>query len=300
MHSLAQFIMRNPLSAALVAASSAVLSLLLPPLLLISGATIALVSLRNGAQQGALIIVLASIGTGILAYLSIGAALPVVWLALLHWLPLLVLSLILRATISLAFTLQFTAALGVLGVLGFYLALGDPAAWWISIVDQTLSELQQAEVIHDPDFLEQLRQIIEAWAPLLPGQIVSSLLLSLILALLLGRWWQSLLYYPGGFKEEMQRLRLGRPLALAMALLLGCSLALGWPILANLTLVVGLICTVHGIVLVHVLAALAGLSKIWLVLFYLLLLIVLSQLVLVLALVDAWVDFRNRFRKPHN
>ena len=296
MHGLAQFIMRNPLSAALVAASCAVLSLLLPPLLLLSGATVALVSLRKGAQQGALTIALASIGTGVLAYLSIGAALPVIWLALLHWLPLLVLAVVLRATVSLAFTLQYAALLGSAAVLGFYLILGDPAAWWINIVDATLSELQQADFVRDPLLLEQLREIIEAWAPLLPGQIVSSLLLSLVLALLLGRWWQSLLYYPGGFQQEMHSLRLGHPLALGMVLLLGLSLALGWPILINLALVVGLICTVYGIALVHALVALAGLSKIWLVLFYLLLFIVLSQLVLVLALVDAWVDFRSRLK----
>jgi len=296
MQGLAQFIMRNPLSAALVAASSAVLSLLLPPLLFVSGGAIALVSLRQGIQQGLLVIALASIGTGVLAYVSIGVALPAILLALLHWLPLLVLALVLRATISLALTLQFAAVLGVLAVLGFYLVLGDPAAWWMAIVDETFQNLQANGVVYEPELMERLRKILETWAPLLPGQIVSSLLLSSILALLLGRWWQSLLYYPGGFREEFHALRLGRVMALIMAVLMGFSLALGWPIVINLTLVVGLICTLHGIALVHALTALVGASKAWLVLFYLLLFIVLSQLVLVLALVDAWVDFRSRIK----
>jgi hypothetical protein len=296
MHALAQFIMRNPLSAALVAASSAVLSLLLPPLLFISGGTIALVCLRKGFQQGILVVVLASIGTGLLAYLSIGVALPAILLALLHWLPLLILALALRATISLAMTLQFAAVLGGLGVLAFYLLLGDPAIWWMNIIDQSFKDFEAAGVLSEPELMNQLRRAFETWAPLLPGQAISSLLLSSILALLLGRWWQSLLYYPGGFREEFHALRLGLPLAVIMAVLMGLSLALGWPIIVNLTLVVGLICTLHGVALVHALATIAKVSKAWLVLFYLLLFIVLSQLVLVLALVDAWADFRSRIK----
>ena len=288
--------MRSPLSAALVAASCAVLSLLLPPLLLLSGAAVALVTLRQGAWPGVLVVVLASLGTGVLAYAALGAPLPVIWLALLHWLPLLVLALALRVTISLAITLQLAALLGVIAVLGFYLVLGDPAAWWIDIIDQVLADFQEAGVFADPAMAERLGQLFKDWAPLLPGQVVSSVLLSLVLALLLGRWWQSLLYYPGGFQKEIHELRLAKPFALGMAVLLVLSIALGWPLLINLALVVGLVCTLHGIALVHAAVAITGLSKAWLVAFYILLFIVLSQLVLVLALVDAWVDFRARLK----
>ena len=288
--------MRSPWSAALVAASCAVLSLLLPPLLLLSGAAVALVALRQGVWPGVSVVALASLGTGVLAYAALGASLPVIWLALLHWLPLLVLALVLRATISLAITLQLAALFGLIAVLGFYLILGDPAAWWTAIIDQVLADFQKAGVFPDPVMAERLGQLLKNWAPLVPGQVVSSVLLSLLLALLLGRWWQSLLYYPGGFQKEFHELRLTKPFAFGMAVLLILSIALGWPVLINLALVVGLVCTLHGVALVHALVALAGLSKAWLVAFYCLLFIVLSQLVLVLALVDAWVDFRARLK----
>ena len=55
MKSLASFILRGPAQAILVTVLTGVLALALPPLSLISGAAIALITVRKGPQAGAII-----------------------------------------------------------------------------------------------------------------------------------------------------------------------------------------------------------------------------------------------------
>ncbi|MCB1822914.1 MAG: DUF2232 domain-containing protein, partial [Candidatus Competibacteraceae bacterium] len=148
----------------------------------------------------------------------------------------------------------------------------------------------------DQALLGQWLELLKAWAPWLPGQVVSAVLMVVLLALLLGRWQQALLFNPGGFRPEFHELRLGQPLAAFTLALFGSTLLLGWPPLANGLLALGMPYTVQGIALVHAMVFKRRLSPAWLVLFYLLLIPFLSQLVMALGVVDAWADFRNRIR----
>lgn len=70
---LAGFIMRGRSTAALVAATAGVLSWLFPPLLVIAGAAIALVTLRRGPAEGALAMLLGGLGAIGAAWLAFGA-----------------------------------------------------------------------------------------------------------------------------------------------------------------------------------------------------------------------------------
>lgn len=302
MRGLATLIMRGSPIAALVAAVSGILAMLMPPLALIGGAAVALVTLRRGPQQGLLVLVLATAGGSLLAMLAVGTPSLAPALALLLWLPLLVLAGILRASISLALTFQVAALLGVVAVIGFYLVLGDPAVWWRAITADMLNQLESAGVFPGPEVRSQFGEVFDAWAPLAPGQLVLSLLLSVLLALLLARWWQALLYNPGGFREEYHELRLGRPLAAITAALFGLSLFLAQPLLINLCLALVAVYLFQGIAIMHGVAARAGLAKAWLVAFYLALLLLpaLWQILLILAIVDAWIDFRARIKPAPN
>ena len=148
--------------------------------------------------------------------------------------------------------------------------------------------------------MEQLNKqvliLLKDWAPYLAGQVIGAALIFIISALLLGRWWQSLLFNRGGFGPEFQALRLGQALALFTLALFGLTVVSGWAPLANIVLVLGVLYTVQGIALVHALLAKLQLSSAWLILFYLLLIPLLSQVVMALGIVDAWADFRNRIR----
>jgi len=295
--SIAVFVMRGRSAAVLIAASTAVLFWLFPPLLIVSGAVVALVTLRRGAAEGALLAVLAGSSAGALAglLLGLGAMWPMVSVLLACWTPLWILAWLLRATVSLSVTLRAVALLGLLGVGGFYLVLGDPAVWW----SQTLDGLRQGLTMlpsGERATLEQLLDLLRSWAPLLPGQVVSAALLFVLAGLLLGRWWQALLFNPGGFRPEFHQLRLGRPLALLALALFGAAVLSGWPALSNLVLVLGTLYSVQGIAVAHALVFKLRLSPAWLLLLYLFLVPLLSQLVMALGIADAWADFRTRVR----
>jgi hypothetical protein len=297
MKALAAFVMRGRSSAALVAAAAAVLFWLFPPFLIGSGAAVALVTLRRGATEGAWVMALAGLGAVALTGLALGA--PWLMLEVLPacWLPVWLLALVLRATLSLPRTVQAAALLGLLGVAGFYLALGDPALWWGGVLEQWERQLAALAPGQPTDqaTLDQLLALLKASAPSLPGQAVGAGLLFVLAGLLLGRWQQALLFNPGGFRSEFHQLRLGRPLAVLALALFGAALLSGWPPLSNAALVLGLLYTVQGIAVVHAVAFKRHLSPAWLLLFYLLLLVpMLSQLVIALGVADAWVDFRNR------
>lgn len=299
MRSLAAYVMRGRSAAALVAATGAVLFWLFPPFLVVSAAAVALVTLRRGAAEGAALMALAGIGAAGLTWLTLGAPWPMLRVLLPCWLPLWSLALVLRATVSLARTFQLAALLGLLGVGGFYLALGDPAVWWGKVLAglrQELAGLAALGPAADRSALDQLLATFEGWAPYLPGQVVGAALLLVLLALLLGRWWQALLYNPGGFRPEFQELRLGRPLAALSLALFGAALLSDWPPLINALLVLGTLYTLQGVALIHAALFKLQLSPAWLLLFYLLLIPLLSQLVMGLGLADAWVDFRKRIR----
>lgn len=298
MRGLANLVMRGIPQAAAVAAGFGVLAFLLPPMVLLSGAAITLVALRQGPRQGLNVLLVASIGCALLAWLLIGAPTPGLGLGLLYWLPLLLLGLVLRNTISLALTLQAATLFGFVLLALVYLLFGDPEIWWTRMTGEMLRQMDEAGMFPGPEVAPTLAEFFRSWAPLAPGQLVFSMLLAVLLGLLMGRWWQALLYNPGGFQQEFHGLRLGRPAAAAMAALLLLSLLIGQsqPWIVNMTLVAGLIYLFQGLAIIHGLVGQANLGTIWLAAFYAALLFILPlwQFLLLFAVADAWIDIRAR------
>ncbi|MDX1655468.1 MAG: hypothetical protein R3310_09700 [Candidatus Competibacteraceae bacterium] len=297
MKALAGFIMAGRWQAALVAATTALLSLMLPPLLVFSGGALVLPTLRVGPRAGALTLAATLGGTILLALPVFGTAGPWLGLTLLaFWLPLWLLAVQLRRSVSLAATLQLAAGLGMVGVLLIYALLGDPAQWWLGVMEAFGPSFQAAGLdIGQPAF----RDYMVAVAPLMPGALMFSLLGYMVLALLLGRWWQAQLYNPGGFGQEFRELRLGRPAAAIAAGLFALATITGLPLLVNLALALALVYSIQGVALVHGVNRRAGLHRGWLVGFYVLLVLANVQiltLLCILGVVDAWVDFRARIK----
>ncbi|WHI50954.1 hypothetical protein P3339_21520 [Microbulbifer sp. MLAF003] len=124
------------------------------------------------------------------------------------------------------------------------------------------------------------------------------LVISATLALVLGRYWQALLYNPGGFRQEFHQLRL--PLWLAAVSMLLWVLCLVTPGYAFWGAVIAFPLEVAGIALIHWLVA----SRNWgiapLVAMYVMLVIgglPLAGFLCGLALVDSWIDIRGRSSK---
>lgn len=297
MRALAAYIMRGRLQAALVAVACAFLSVFLPPLSYVAGGVMALVALRHGGREALQVVGLALLGAAVLGFGLLGDPSRLLLLQGGFWLAVTGLALLLRLTVSLPLTLQGGALLGVVAVVATYLAVGDVASFWQSALDAGFGPLLESAAA-GPE-VQALRDLLLAWAPRFTGLLASAALFSVVVSLLLARWWQSLLYNPGGFRVEFHGLRLDRRLGLALVLLLAAGGFGGGPLsgfAADLAMPLLMAFALAGIGLVHALAARAQNSAFWLVGFYVLLVVLqpLALLVALAAVADSWLDIRRR------
>jgi hypothetical protein len=291
---LASFVMRGYPQASLVAAASALLSLLLPPFGLVSGAAIALVTLRRGVREGALLCLLATLGVGLLGTLALRTPWPALGTLLILWLPVWGLSALLRTFRSLSLTVAAAGVIGGLGVVLIHLLVPDTEATWMELLSP-LREVLAEDGAVDPQAAEAVFRAVARW---MTGAFVAALVLQWLLALFIGRWWQALLYNPGGFGQEFRELRLHRILGIAgLALLLLIGLIRGPGLIPDLLVALMPLYLLQGLAVAHQVHRARGLHVGWLFGLYVLLAVFpphAELLVACVGLVDIWVDLRAR------
>ena len=295
MRSLASFVMRGRMQAVLITVLFAGLSLPLPPLIYLSGGAVALVTLRVNPQFGLSVIMISGLLMSLLSLFASGSVLPGLVFVAIVWLPVWLLSVILRQTISLSYVIAVACGLGLLLTLAAHLIIGDPVIWWQQVLDQLLATMSQLGGSND-----ELAAASEQLARLMTAIVVVALVLNILFSLFVGRWWQALLYNPGGFKEEFHQLRLPKALALITIVVMLTSMFAqqGAGMLAgNLMIVLVFFYLLQGLAIIHSVVAERELSVGWLVGLYLLMLIALPQiaaLLMLLGVSDAWLDVRKR------
>lgn len=299
MQAFARYIMRGRLQAILTSVAATLLSLILPPLNYISSAVIALVTLRRGWKDG--LVVMAGTGAALAVVMALSKAdtLPAVILAAVIWLPVWLLSLVLRQTVSLSSTVSAAALLGGVTVIGVYLALDDPAQTWRELLDRFIDEIRRQ---NETSAADTLSQVLANAAPHMTGMAVAALMLGLILSVFLGRWWQALLYNPGGFRHEFHGLRLSRNFAIATLAVMALSAVGGevtTEVAANVLTVMATAYLLHGFGLLHGVVAARGINVGWLIGIYALTFLWPPSTLLLGAagFVDSWMDIRARLPK---
>lgn len=303
MKMLAAYLMRGRMQAIVVTAVMAALALLLPPLSYLSGASVALVTLRHGPREGLRLCLGATVAVVVLMLPLQQPPLFGVLFALMLWLPVWALSQNLRRTASPARSVLLGWVFAAMTLVSFYMAVETPAQWWLSFLRQalgpTLGDISATE-------MAQVEANLASLAQLMSGVMAAGLMATLIGCLLLGRWWQALLYNPGGFGDEFRKLRLGKVMAIA-----GVSLVLlyllwsqaaegGAPLLRDLMVLLQVAFALQGVAIAHALLKQRGEHRGWLIALYLLLVLFMGQVVLLLAIVgtvDNWFDFRGKFAR---
>ena len=283
MRALADFIMRGRMQAIVVVAGAAAL----PMLFWLCAAAGSLVLLRRGLNDA----------LGVLVW----AVLP----ALAWWYfgdprTLLVLSgsfglaLLLRNQNAWHRVMLCSVGLGLLYAWALGMVFGEPIAALAAELQKVLPDMlsdayQQLSV-------EEQARLGALLIPVLTGLLAALLQITTLLSLMLGRYWQALLYIPGGFGLEFRALRFSP--APAMVLLAGMLLA---PSLGVQAAMLAPLCSVPlvfaGIALVHGLVAQNRMSRFWLVGLYVTLALfmqLLYPLLAILAIVDSLFDFRGR------
>lgn len=294
MQALAGFVMRGRSQAALVAAATAVLSLLVPLAGILSAAAVALVTLRQGGSEGLVVGAFASLASGLLAFLVLGSPLPAIGFALALWLPVWVLAVVLRGSRSLGLVVQLAVLFGLLILVAVRLQTDDPAAFWAQVLEPMRQSLVEGQVLEAAGS-EQLVREIGRW---MTSAFAAAFYFQVVLSLFLGRWWQALLYNPGGFGAEMRALRVNRAVgALGLALLLALAVGIESQWAAELLLLLTPLFLLQGIGIAHALVDIFKAGRGWLVGFYALLILAMPHaeiLVAGLGLVDIWMDVRAR------
>ncbi len=292
--------MRGRMQAVLVAVVGMALSLIMPPLSYISGAVVGLVALRRGWRDGAIVMALAMVAVSLLMMLSLGHPMFALVYGVVVWLPVLVLTQVLRRSVSLQLTFIGALGIGLAVVVVVHVLLAEPVSWWRDQILQPLfaNVLAQGELSAEQRI--SLQQMIEITSQYMTGIVASALVLSSLFSLFIARWWQALLYNPDGFGQEFRSLRLGKTLAAITVL----TLALSYLQLGSFTVVVRevamlllVLAVLQGVALVHAVVALRKAHVGWLVGMYLLMFAALPQIAMVLAVtavMDAWLDLRRR------
>jgi len=277
---LAHYVMASEWRAALMASAL----LFLPLVSWMGAAIVALYGLRRGFTQApmvagipALVALAMTAGFGDSAMLIV-LVLTMVFAAVLH------------ATLSWVAVLQ--VALGVSIVL--VLLVGG-------LYEETLKALVVAiqEAVLGPGQLESLgvdAATIDAWmGSLAVGALSFVHMLSAFFALMFARALQAQAYNPGGFKAEFEAIRL-QPMFATGCLLIALFGFMLDPWMLRFTPVAALPLMLSGIALVHGLTGMRE-SKGLLIMFYAAMIFFTPYLLLllaVLAVVDAFVDFRTR------
>ena len=299
MRALTTYIMRGPIQAMLVTATLALVSLIpvLGMVSVLSGAAVALVTLRHGAKQGLQVLLGASLLTSIFMYFAFGTMILGLMFALLLWLPLLCLALVLRSSSSWSMLLDAAAAMGIAGITVFYLLVGDPLPFWQVALGQMLELMSSQDGMAE---LGQVKDQIPMIAEWMTGMLAAALVMGLVLSMMLARWWQSLLFNPGGFQQEFYGLRQSKIAALTVLVVLLFSLfdlGLISNLAGDIMITIVVVYSIVGLALIHALVAGAGKHPAWLVGMYVLMFVMPPHMMLALAsagFADSWLNFRER------
>lgn len=279
MKNLAQWAMLSRKNATLAAG----LCLTIPLFFWLGAALLALTILRQGLESS----------RSVLGWALLPA---IVWLSLGDPMPLVTalgasgLAIVLRQTVRLDRTMFVAAAMGI----GIYFLLPLLMPEILALILTSAEQVVDQALVHQPQILAEYKPHIYA---LIQGFLAAIYLLVIVLSLLLGRYWQSVLYNPNGFGQEFKQLMMPAAYSVvAMLLLLGVTALT--PELAGITPSLTVPLMLAGLALLHRLAS-SKVGSAWMVPVYVALFLFgpyIYTLLIFLAFFDSLFNFRARLK----
>ena len=295
---MASFIMAGRWQAIAFTGLFALLSLLMPPFAFFSSAAVALITLREGVQQALIVTLAASLMLALATLILPVDAFSGFISGLQQWLPMILLATLLARSGSWTYTLQILLLIVAGGLLVFHLSVSDPQQFWQPLVEPLVTGILQTqtnELGHSVKITEIVARL-STWASVI---IAIGLSMTWIISLFIARYWQSLLYHPGGFGEEFRELQMGKITALSLLGIVLLYLISDQQLFADLALLGMTFFVFHGLGLMHGLVKKMQMSKAWLIALYVLLLplfpssIIMLILLVSFGIIDSFADFRN-------
>lgn len=294
MRALAEFIMRGRMQACLIA----LVGNLLP---LISPATVGLVTLRQRFQDGLLVLLWAGLPLMAALFLEWTSAL-IALSSLVGLISVLIAGEVLKATTSWQLALVALLATCLIGVQAIAIPLDAETKTIAAKVSELIAdqEMVTADSNVSPFIGLMALTAMGLGVDSANGVLVLGFLawlagIGAIGALLLARWWQSLLYNPDGFQQEFHGLRFDRVIGSGlMTAVVACNVLapeyMTWASLFGLPLLLA------GLGLAHYVVKAKKLGVVWLIVLYVGLVLIgpLSMVLIVVGFLDSFLNLRTR------
>jgi len=291
---LGEYILAGRLQAVLFTSLLSMLGLVFPLFSYpASGVVPALITLRKSSNTGLQIIFGSMLVTLVLVVPAGISPYLVLVFVLGIWLPVWLCASVLRLTESQGKLLVTAAVFGLAYIVLTHLLLGDVTAWWRQWLDIWVKQ------VADSGKQGNLQELLVSAAPLMNAMTAGVLFVSLVITILLARWWQAHLYNRGGFRKEFHALELPRALVFVVVADLVLLLTGGTQkgsVAMDIMLLLMFVYLFQGIASVHRVVARKKMSRGWLTGMYLFMFL-LPQTVLFMAcvgMVDSWLVRRPR------
>ena len=253
----------------------------------ISAAVLALVTLRRGPGEGTYLLAWAVLPAGLLLAI-LGEMGPLGMIT-----GTTALAVVLRWTTSWPITLVSASLVGACTGLGLLVLGANYLAQFAAVFAELFANVEAR--------LSSGGQQVQLQAPgidTIAGMLGFMNAACCVLCLLLARWWQAVLYNPGGFRREFHSLRFDPRVSIGLVLLMLLISTYGlqyrpWAVLFALPL------SVAGFGFIHARAAHRKQGKAWLTIFYILWLVLdpVKLIVIAVAVADSLLDFRSRWQR---
>ncbi|MBS0351090.1 MAG: hypothetical protein JSR33_07885 [Proteobacteria bacterium] len=293
MRKLGQYLLANPVHAMAAAMLCSVLPLLALPGGFLAGILVGFTTLCRGYKEGLLVLVGVAIPAVMVTFWKHSFLIDLV---LLRCLVVWILASVLRATTSWRFVIEIITVIGVIAVIGFYLAIPDVSAWWKALFSHyqgMFNTLVSGQISED-----KVSQMINDMAPVATGIFIGLIiLLSAFCQSLIARWWQAALYRPGGLGKEFVEIRSGSVLATLMTIVVIAAL-FHVAIAVDLLPIVIMPLAIAGLCLAHKWVRQNKKIIYLLVAIYIALIFLPVVVISILALagyVDSWYDIRKHY-----
>ena len=289
MRAVASWLVARPLNGILVLAATSS-----PYLGFLSAALIVLLVLRDGTRVAMLKAAAAGL---LLAVIGLVVGTPpsvVIAVAVVYWLPAMLMATLLAVTRSLTLTLQVSVLVAVLGMLVFFGIVGDPVAFWEVELGAAAEIWRSLGAVELADSLTEGQAMLAAQMTMF---IVTLLWTIYAATLVLG--YKLFRQLPGETDRygRFRELNFGRVIALIMALCSVVALLIGAAWLQNIAFVMFAIFWLQGLAIVHWMHGKEILPGFAVAMVYVLMLPLSAVIVVALAVlgyIDAWFDLRRR------
>ncbi len=273
----------------------------------------AFITLRKGAAEGALLLIVAMLPYVVPYLFAYGAmdtetsqalvmlvAISVVTaINVLTWL----FALMLRRYSNWSLVIETAALIGLIFVAVIHVIYPNVGAWWAEQLTAYFSKTaslfgqiapEGAAVPADAQI-----QMVARGKQYATGFLTASIVANALLQVVIARWWQAVIFNPGGLRKELHQIRLGH--VAAVIFILGFILSyLDNVISLDMMPVLYMAFGAAGLSLAHSLLAANKTGWVWLFIIYVGVLFLFPAGVVIVAmaaLLDTLLDFRKRLRK---